>query len=48
MHRAAKGIALGTIATGALVFEGFYNLGVILKSAWDATSSGENCECCSK
>ncbi|WP_159436043.1 NHL domain-containing protein [Microbulbifer donghaiensis] len=42
--RAALGVAAGTVATGALIFEGFYDWGVIGKAAWDNTSSGD-CEC---
>jgi hypothetical protein len=34
--RTAVGITAGTIATGGVVFEGFYNWGVIGKAAWDA------------
>jgi hypothetical protein len=34
-------MALGTVATGALIFDGFYNWGVIGKAAWDATSIEE-------
>ncbi|AEG01997.1 RHS repeat-associated core domain-containing protein [Methylomonas methanica] len=36
--RTATGVTVGGAATGALVFEGFYDLGVIGKAAWDATS----------
>nr|WP_249115934.1 RHS repeat-associated core domain-containing protein [Azoarcus sp. L1K30] len=43
--RTAKGVALGAVATGALIFDGFYNWGVIGKAAWDATSLGGNCGC---
>jgi hypothetical protein len=46
--RTAGGVALGAAATGALVFDGFYNWGVIGKAAWDATSSGGSCGCGSK
>lgn len=46
--RTAGGVALGATATGALIFDGFYNWGVIGKAAWDATSSGGNCGCGSK
>jgi ABC-type dipeptide/oligopeptide/nickel transport system permease component len=42
--RTAAGIAVGTVATGALIVEGFYDWGVIGKAAWDATSS-DDCEC---
>jgi len=42
--RTAAGIAIGAAATGALVFEGFYDWGLIGKAAWDATSSND-CEC---
>lgn len=48
LGRTAGGVALGAVATGALVFDGFYNWGVIGKAAWDATSSGGNCGCGSK
>jgi hypothetical protein len=48
LGRTAGGVALGAVATGALVFDGFYNLGVIGKAAWDATSSGGSCGCGSK
>ncbi|HEY9105641.1 MAG TPA: RHS repeat-associated core domain-containing protein [Roseateles sp.] len=48
LGRTAAGVALGTVATGALIFDGFYNWGVIGKAAWDATSSGGNCGCGSK
>jgi hypothetical protein len=43
--RTAGGIALSTAATAGLIFDGFYNWGVIGKAAWDATSSGGNCGC---
>lgn len=46
--RTAGGVALGAAATGALVFDGFYNWGVIGKAAIDATSSGGSCGCGSK
>lgn len=45
LGRTAGGVALGAAATGALVFDGFYNWGVIGKAAWDATSSGGRCGC---
>ena len=48
LGRTAAGVALGTVATGALIFDGFYNWGVIGKAAWDARSSGRNCGCGSK
>ena len=41
--RTAAGVALSAAATAALVFEGFYDWGVIGMAAWDATSS--DCEC---
>jgi hypothetical protein len=44
--RPAGGVALGAVAT--LVFDGFYNWGVIGKAAWDSTSSGGSCGCGSK
>lgn len=45
--RSALGIAAGTIATAALIGDGFYNLGVIGKAAYDATNSegSGDCEC---
>ncbi|WCM95364.1 hypothetical protein M5C99_13555 [Acidovorax sp. NCPPB 2350] len=46
--RTAGGVALGAAATGALIFDGFYNWGVIGKAAWDASSLGGNCGCGSK
>ena len=46
--RTVGGMALSTAATAALVFDGFYNWGVIGKAAWDATSSGGSCGCGSK
>ena len=42
--RTTAGIAAGLIATGAVVFEGFYDWGVIIKAAVDATSSND-CGC---
>jgi hypothetical protein len=42
--RTAKGVALSGAATAALIFEGFYNWTVIIKSAKNATSSDE-CKC---
>jgi RHS repeat-associated protein len=36
--RTSTGIAIGAAATGAIVFEGFYDWGVIGKAVWDATS----------
>ena len=42
--RTTAGVALSTAATAALVFEGFYDWGVIGKAAWDATSSGCGCK----
>jgi RHS repeat-associated protein len=36
--RTGTGIALSTAATAGLIFDGFYNWGVIGKAAWDATS----------
>ena len=48
LGRTAGGVALGAVATGALIFDGFYNWGVIGKAAWDATSSGGSCGCGSK
>ena len=42
--RTTAGIAAGAVATGAVVFEGFYDLGVIGKAAVDATSSND-CGC---
>ena len=31
---------IGGAALGALIFEGYYDLGVIGRAAWDATSFG--------
>ena len=42
--RTAAGIAAGTAATLAVVGEGFYDIGVIGKAAYDATSD-EDCGC---
>jgi RHS repeat-associated protein len=39
------GRVLSTTATAALIFDGFYNWGVIGRAAWDATSSDKNCDC---
>ncbi len=41
LGRTTAGIAAGAIATGAVVFEGFYDWGVIGKAAVDATSSSD-------
>lgn len=38
LGRSAAGVVAGTVATGAIIFEGFYDWGVIGKAAWDATS----------
>lgn len=46
--RTAVGGAISVAATGALIFDGFYNLGVIGKAAVDATSNDESCDCNSK
>lgn len=46
--RTAVGGAISVAATGALIFDGFYNLGVIGKAAVDATSGEADCECDSK
>lgn len=43
--RTATGVALGAVATGALILDGFCNVGVIVKAAWDADSYGSNCGC---
>lgn len=43
--RTALGQGVSAAATAALVFDGFYNWGVIGKAAWDATSSEQNCGC---
>jgi hypothetical protein len=43
--RTALGQGVGVAATAALVFDGFYNWGVIGKAAWDATSSDQSCGC---
>ncbi len=47
LGRTAGGIAAGAAATGALIADGFYNWGVIIKAAYDATSAeGDNgCGC---
>ncbi|WP_341503748.1 RHS repeat-associated core domain-containing protein [Gallaecimonas sp. GXIMD4217] len=47
LGRTPTGMMAGTVATGALIADGFYNWGVILKAAFDATSSeGDNgCGC---
>ncbi|WP_459873874.1 RHS repeat-associated core domain-containing protein, partial [Endothiovibrio diazotrophicus] len=42
LGRTTFGIAVGTLTTGALVFEGFYDWGVIGKAAWDALSFDDN------
>ena len=42
--RTSAGIAAGTAATLAVVGEGFYDIGVIGKAAYDTTSS-EDCSC---
>lgn len=44
LGRTAGGVALGTAATALLVFEGFYDWGVIGKAAWDATTLSD-CGC---
>ena len=45
LGRTATGMAVSTAATGALVFEGFYDWGVIIQAGYDATSSDDcNCE----
>lgn len=43
LGRAALGVTFITVATAGLIFESFYDYGVIAKAAFDATSS-ENCE----
>lgn len=50
--RTTAGMAAGAAATSLLIFEGFYDIGVIGKAAWDSTSfenedsSGKNgCSC---
>ncbi len=43
--RTVGGQALSSAATAALVFDGFYNWGVIGQAAWDATSSEQDCGC---
>jgi len=48
LGRTKSGVALGGVATGALILDGFYNWGIIGKAAWDATSSGGDCRCGSK
>ncbi|QOJ22366.1 MAG: hypothetical protein HRU78_00825 [Gammaproteobacteria bacterium] len=46
--RKSSVIAAGTLATGALLVDGFYNWAVIFKAAYDATSfnesHGKNCK----
>lgn len=42
--RTTAGVVTGAIATGAVIFEGFYDWGVIGKAAWDARSSND-CGC---
>jgi hypothetical protein len=42
--RTAAGIASGAIATGATIFEGFYDLSVEAQAAINATSS-DDCGC---
>lgn len=43
LGRAALSVTFSTVATAGLIFESFYDYGVIAKAAVDATSS-ENCE----
>jgi hypothetical protein len=43
--RTATGMALSTAATAGLVFDGFYNWGVIGNAAVDATSAEGSCGC---
>ncbi len=42
--RSAAGIAVGTVATGAVVFEGFYDWSVIIQAAAKATTA-DDCAC---
>jgi hypothetical protein len=39
--RSTLGMTLGAVSTGALIYEGFYDWGVIGREAWDATSFDE-------
>ena len=39
--RSTLGMTLGAVSTGALIYEGFYDWGVIGRAAWDATSFDE-------
>ena len=41
--RSAAGIAVGTLATGLLIFEGFYDWGVIGVAAVNAISADDDC-----
>ena len=43
--RTALGQGVSVAATAGLVFDGFYNWGVVGKAAWDATSSEQSCGC---
>jgi hypothetical protein len=43
--RTAGGVAISTAATAALIFDGFYDWGVIGKAAIDATSTEGDCRC---
>jgi RHS repeat-associated protein len=46
--RTAKGVTMGAVATGAVIFEGFYDWGVIARAAYDATTSESECGDCKK
>jgi hypothetical protein len=43
LGRTATGVTLAGIATLSLVGEGFFDIGVIVKAAFDATSLDDNC-----
>lgn len=43
--RSALGVGAGAVATGALIFDGFYNWGVIAKAAYDASTADDCNEC---
>ena len=42
LGRTVGGKALGVASTGLLIFEGFYDWGVIIRAAWDATTWDES------
>ncbi|WP_349656295.1 RHS repeat-associated core domain-containing protein [Xanthomonas sp. 10-10] len=45
LGRTVGGKALGVAATGALIFEGFYDLTIEVKAAVDAISTEDDCSC---